>query len=806
MIGSTVSHYKIAEKLGGGGMGVVYRAKDLVLGREVALKFLPDELAEDPAALARFQREARAASALNHPHICTIHELGEEEGRYFIVMELMDGQTLKYRISGQPLPTEQIVQIGAQVADALEAAHGARIIHRDIKPTNLFVTQRGDAKVLDFGLAKITEDRARQVSRTEAEAAETELAPEHLTTPGAAVGTIAYMSPEQVRGEELDGRTDLFSLGAVLYEMATGKQPFAAKTTGTTFDLILNRAPTAPVRINPELPEELEHILNKALEKDKTLRYQSASELKADLYRLRRDTTVAEVSAVVEAVEPSQASSRRRLWIGVGAAALALALAAGLWFGKGTDSPRQPAEQGPAVVEPSAASIAVLPFADMSQEQDQEYFSDGLAEELLNVLAKIPELRVAARTSSFSFKGKDTQISEIGRELHVGAILGGSVRKAGTQVRITAQLINVADGFHLWSESYDRELEDILALQEEIAEAVAKALQVTLLGEEAGVSPQVIDPAAYTAYLQGRHFRELGVGQESLEKAASYLKQAVEIAPDFAPAWAELAYVRSEQAGQVYLQLDEGWAQARQAAERALELDPRWAEAHAILAEIRRGYDWDWQGARAAIQKGLELEPANTVVLVAAARLAATQGRLEEALDLHRRILELDPLNVAVLFGQGELAYRAGLLVEAERLFKKTLELQPDRPVVHAQLGKMYLAQGRPEEALREMEEESSPFWQILGLALAYHALGRQAEADVKLRELIEQNQLDAAYQIAQVYAFRDEIDVAFEWLERAYRQRDGGLPTSVKLDPLLADLHDDPRWPVFLEKMGLAD
>jgi serine/threonine protein kinase/Flp pilus assembly protein TadD len=805
MIGETVSHYKILDKAGGGGMGVVYRAEDLILGRQVALKFLPEELAEDPTALERFQREARAASALNHPHICTIHELGESEGRYFIVMELMDGHTLKHRIGGQPMPAEQIVQIGAQVADALEAAHAARIIHRDLKPANLFVTARGDAKVLDFGLAKIAEGRARQLSGTEAQTAETELAPEHLTTPGTAVGTIAYMSPEQVRGEEMDERTDLFSIGVVLYEMATGRQPFGARTAGATFDLILNRAPTAPIRLNPDLPDELEHILNKLLEKDKELRYQSASELKADLRRLERDTTSALVSTAAEAPrEPS----RRGIWIGLGAAALAVILALGLWVGRASDTSDEMASRPPVAVESSSPSIAVLPFTDMSPEKDQEYFSDGLSEEILNVLAKNRGLRVTARTSSFSFKGKDEDIRSIGQKLNVGVLLEGSVRKEGDQVRVTAQLINVEDGFHLWSESYNRELRDILALQEEIANEVSRSLQSTLLGDEKGSSSEEIDPAAYTAFLQGRYSTIHGGGSigERYEMAATYFEQALEIAPDYAPAWAALARTRAAQAGQGFLPLHQGFAQARKAAERALELDSSLAEAYVALSGVKQMYDWDWQGADAAIRRALELEPNNALVIGEAAGMAETLGRPnEEILALARRRVELDPLRGSAHLQLGIKALEAGRLEEAEEPLKRAQELTPRSNLARVYLGRLYLEDGRLGDALEQMQAVPHPFWRRYGLALAYYAMGRQQEADSALAQLIEIDHDLGAYQIASVLAYRGEVDRAFEWLDRAYAQRDAGLPDFLMTDQTLRSLHSDPRWVTFLEKMGLT-
>lgn len=775
-VGQTLSHYLIVEKIGAGGTGEVFRARDQRLLRDVAIKVIPPGTLITESSRKHFRTEALLLSKLNHPNVTTIHDFDTEHGVDFLVMEYIPGITLNKKLATESLSEKEVIRLGIQLAEGLAAAHEQGIVHRDLKPANLRLTSDGRLKILDFGLASL---RLPEV--------DTSIASETQTM----AGTLPYMAPEQLSGAKVDSRTDIHGAGSVLYEMATGQRPFADVERSQLVSAILRQPPQPPTALNPRLSPDLARIITKCLEKEPENRYQSAKELAVDLRRLARDTEsgyhIAEAAAV-----PPLAHIFRKRWVlaGAGGIGIVLLLAVAFWFTRTNKAPQIPQ------ITPS---IAVLPFADLSQEKDQEYFSDGLAEELLNNLVKIQGLHVAAWSSSFQFKGRNDDLRAIGQKLNVATVLEGSVRKQGQRVRINAQLINVADGFHLWSEVYDRDLTDIFGVQEEIARSVAGSLRLKLLGEKLPSLPTT-NIGAYNAYLQGKYFYATPT-KENLEKAIAYYKQSIHLDPKYSPSWAALSRSYSLQAG-VYSSVEE-YGEARKAAQRALELDPTLAQAHVALGQIQQYYDWDWPAADASYQRALALEPGNAEVLQGAASLAAILNHFDQALVWSRRAVELDPLQVSSYHALAFYAWWAGRLEEAEAAVRKGLEVDPHFPWLHAVLGRVYLARSRPQDALAEAELDTTPELRLQGLALAYHALARKEESDRAQAQLVEKYGQSSAFQIAEVCAYRGEVNAAFTWLERAYLQRDGGL-TFIKGDPLMANLEADPRYTALLKKMRL--
>lgn len=731
--GTAVGHYQIIGKIGAGGMGEVFLADDTKLERRVALKFLPAHLNDDKDMRARFSREARSAAKLNHPNIVTIHEVSDFNGRPFFAMEYVEGHPLGYYCNEKKLSNTEMINLATQICGGLVKAHQMGITHRDIKSSNIVVDADQRAKILDFGLAFAKGG-------------------EQITKAGSTLGTVAYMSPEQAQGREIDHRSDLFSFGVVLYELITGRTPFKRDSDASTLLAIINEGPEPLGRFKSDVPPELQRIVSKCLAKNLEERYQSAADILADMRSVGR----------------SLASSKD-----------------------------EPSGQ----ITASRPSIAVLPFANMSADPENEYFSDGLTEELLNVLAQNPELKVSGRTSSFAFKGKQEDLRGIGQKLGVGTLLEGSVRKAGNRVRITAQLVNAADGFHLWSQTYDRVLDDIFAVQDEIAKSVSTAMNVTLLGKSTSKRP--VNPESYALVLRANQSAQQ-MTKSGLGVAVDIYQKAIDLDPESARAWAGLALALAVQIAYGHANYNEAYHRSKDGAQKALDLDDTLPEAHQAMGFILGALELRFEECGAAYRKAHSLAPNDSRFVSSLSVFEAISGRFEQALRLSKLATELDPLNPETHSYYGKILFWAGHLGKAGDVIKRALELSPDLTGAHVALSWVLLFQGKLEEALTETKLEKLDGQRNCGLAIAYHALGRKHESNLALEDLIANGE-HWGFQIASVCAYRGECDEAFDWLEKSFMLRDAGIPLT-RVHPLLKNLHSNPRWPVFLKKIGLSE
>jgi serine/threonine protein kinase/Flp pilus assembly protein TadD len=787
---TNLGHYEILSKLGAGGMGEVYLARDKNLDRLLALKVLPAEVSNDKQRRMRFTQEARAASALNHPNIAHIYEISEVDGFSFIAMEYVEGQSLEQRLA-RPISCSEIIQIGIQAADALAQAHTRRIIHRDIKSSNIMLTSSGQVKILDFGLAKFqhTETSGDQPTQVKTEA-------------NAVVGTVPFMSPEQALGKAIDHRSDIFSLGVVLYQLVTGRLPFSGKTSPETLNLITNAEPEAMARFNYDVPAELERIIRKCLEKDRERRYQSAADLLVDLKNLERDSL-----STVPLASPKVIKTHRRpsslAFIVI--AVVVLSITGFYWY-------RRSDKIKTSAVPQTVGSIAVMPFANSSGDQNSEYLSDGITESIINSLSQLPSLRVMARATMFRYKGKDVDPRIVGRDLQVDAVLTGRVLQQNNTLVIQADLMNISDGSQLWGEHYTRKLVDVFAIQDEIAKQITDRLRQRLTGEEQKLVTKhyTENPEAYDLYLKGRYFWGKGT-EDGFKKAIEYYLQATALDPNYALAYVGIAGSYASLGGVLgYQSPTENYPKSKEFAMRALALDETLAEAHSALATYSLHYEWNWPEAEKEYKRAIELNPNYGFAHSGYGTYLEALGHFDEAVRERQLAQKFDPLSPFAAADVGYPLYYARQYDEAIKHYRRGLELDPKFSWGHLWIGQVYVQRGMYNEAIDEINQAI----QLSGgdtrtratLGHAFAVAGRRDDAIKVLNELksLSKERYVSPYFMALIYVGLGDDHQAVAWLEKASEERQPYLML-MKVEPVFDRLHADPGFRAIERRVGLA-